>query len=89
MHDEKNAVSDELKLKMEEEEAIKSVKTSEEYLHWWNMQKATLAAFILFLVASIIWSWWFMIISCTFLSINLYANFKRLRLLHKPKTPHR
>ena len=89
MYDEKNAASDELKLKMEEEEAIKSVKTSEEYLHWWNMQKTTLGAFILFLVASIIWSWWFMIISCAFLGINLYANFKRLRLLHRFRTPHR
>jgi hypothetical protein len=86
MPDEKNIISDELKLKLQEDEIMKSVKSSEEYLYYWGMQKMTLALFLLLLAASIIWTWWILLISFTFLGINLYANFKRLRLLRKHET---
>ena len=76
-------ILDELKLKKEEDELLKSIKASGEYIHWWNMQKTTLAAFLLFLIASIIWSWWLLIFSFTFLGINLYANVERLKILRR------
>ncbi|MGB2599740.1 MAG: hypothetical protein WBB86_02125 [Candidatus Omnitrophota bacterium] len=86
MPDEENIISDELKLKLQEDEIIKSVKSSGEYLYYWNMQKMTLALFLLLLTASIIWSWWILLISFTFLGVNLYANFKRMRLLLEHRT---
>ncbi len=88
MHKE-DITSDELKLKIEEDEILKSVKASKEYLQWWSMQKTTLALFILLLIASIIWSWWILLVSFTFLGVNLYANFKRLRMLRKYRTAGR
>jgi hypothetical protein len=76
-------IFEEIMLKREEDAVIRSLKTSKEYLHWWNIQKATLAAFIIFLAASIIWSWWLLIFSFTFLGINLFANVKRLMILRR------
>jgi uncharacterized membrane protein len=54
-----------------------------EYGFWWTIQKITLLMCIFLLVLGIIVSWVFVVFSFLFLGFNLFANFKRVRLLRK------
>ena len=61
---------------------VRPEEISATYRFWWAMQVLTLFGFLTFLIWSILSHWWLLIIGFVFLSLNLYTNVRRLRVLH-------
>jgi len=60
---------------------VRPEEISAKYRLWWAFQVLTLFAFLTLLILSILSYWWLLIIGFVFLSLNLYANVRRLRVL--------
>ncbi|MFQ5952396.1 MAG: hypothetical protein ACE5JK_03220 [Candidatus Omnitrophota bacterium] len=76
-------IFDKIRKKLEEEEPLSPQEMPSRYSYWWRRQKITIVLVILFLVIGIVVTWWFVIFCFLFLGYNLYANYKRVRLLKR------
>ncbi|MDD3089509.1 MAG: hypothetical protein PHT95_06160 [Candidatus Omnitrophica bacterium] len=61
---------------------VRPEEISSNYRFWWILQVLSLFVFLALLVFSILFYWWYLVIGFGFLSFNLYANIRRLRVLN-------